>query len=171
MLHLNRIQRQLALRIPPRSLVRSLSKTTTHRTTSSIPAISTIGEENGWLKYGALMVLASAGLYSVTDNCGIVGVVGKRNDANSFLLEGLTILQNRGYDSAGMATQKAESDGVAKIAVTKFASVQGTADSINLLRASKDLHNGNTVGIAHTRWATHGKKKNTFLYSKSSSRN
>ncbi|EQC42439.1 glutamine-fructose-6-phosphate transaminase (isomerizing) [Saprolegnia diclina VS20] len=114
-------------------------------------------DEHGWAKYGlgAVLLMAGAGL-SQADNCGIVGVVSKHQEANSFLLEGLTILQNRGYDSAGMATTK--HDGAAPIEVTKFASVQGTADSINLLRQTKDKHEGNTVGIAHTRWATHGGK-------------
>jgi hypothetical protein len=35
------------------------------------------------------------------ENCGIVGVVGGAEDASNFLLEGLLILRNRGYDSAG----------------------------------------------------------------------
>ncbi|KAF4319392.1 hypothetical protein BBO99_00004893 [Phytophthora kernoviae] len=46
----------------------------------------------------------------------------------------------------------------APITTTKFASVKGTADSIHLLRETKDKHEGNTTGIAHTRWATHGAK-------------
>lgn len=36
---------------------------------------------------------------STTDTCGIIGVVGKKPNANQILLEGLTVLQNRGYDS------------------------------------------------------------------------
>ena len=36
--------------------------------------------------------------------CGIAGVVGARGDARDYLIEGLTILKNRGYDSAGIAT-------------------------------------------------------------------
>jgi hypothetical protein len=50
------------------------------------------------------------------ETCGIVGVVGA-DDARNILLEGLTVLQNRGYDSAGMATF---SDG-SGLVVTKYA--------------------------------------------------
>lgn len=91
-------------------------------------------------------------------SCGIVGVVGKSENASEFLLEGLTILQNRGYDSAGMSTQKFSEDEPAPITTTKYASVANTADSIHLLRKSQGKHEGNSVGIAHTRWATHGGK-------------
>ncbi|CAK4613457.1 hypothetical protein LEN26_000772 [Aphanomyces euteiches] len=137
----------------------SLATLTRHRSlvapmaTRALPTAS----DNDWMRYGlgAMLVLAGVGA-TQTDNCGIVGVVSKHQDANAFLLEGLTILQNRGYDSAGMATAKHD-DGT-PITVTKFASVQGTADSINLLRQTIDQHAHNTVGIAHTRWATHGGK-------------
>jgi glucosamine--fructose-6-phosphate aminotransferase (isomerizing) len=105
--------------------------------------------------------------------CGIVGVVGKRggtggdglaaaaaspggaHDARAFLLEGLTVLQNRGYDSAGLATLD-PATGQAR--VTKYASRGDSADSIKLLREKSGEHRGHHVGIAHTRWATHGGK-------------
>lgn len=46
------------------------------------------------------------------DCCGIAGVVGGSGDAREFLLEGLTILKNRGYDSAGIATIGDPKDGL-----------------------------------------------------------
>ena len=78
--------------------------------------------------------------------CGIVGYVGDK-EAASFLLEGLAKLEYRGYDSAGIAVF----DG-AKIGVEK---------SVGRLAALRDKLKGHelkgTMGIGHTRWATHGR--------------
>jgi glucosamine--fructose-6-phosphate aminotransferase (isomerizing) len=66
------------------------------------------------------------------DACGIIAYVGKdkRDPAVQYLLEGLTILQNRGYDSAGIATLNAHNE----IVSSKFASVGSSSDSIDILR-------------------------------------
>uniref|UniRef100_A0A0H5RK65 Glutamine--fructose-6-phosphate aminotransferase [isomerizing] n=1 Tax=Spongospora subterranea TaxID=70186 RepID=A0A0H5RK65_9EUKA len=91
------------------------------------------------------------------DACGIVAYVGKdpKDPAVKYLLEGLTILQNRGYDSCGISTINANHE----LVTTKFASADSTSDSIKLLSsAAPSLHAGNPIGIAHTRWATHGGK-------------
>lgn len=104
-----------------------------------------------------LLLVSLYGVYNLvknkSDNCGIVGVIGNGDDATGFLLEGLTILRNRGYDSAGIATV-----GPSSIEITKYASRESTADSIDLVRSNSSKHLGHTIGIAHTRWATHGGK-------------
>ena len=75
--------------------------------------------------------------------CGIIGYIGSK-DASPILLEGLRRLEYRGYDSSGMAVL-----GESSIEVTKDV---GRVDSITA--AAAELR-GN-IGIAHTRWATHG---------------
>ena len=78
--------------------------------------------------------------------CGIIGYIGKKK-ATPILINGLLRLEYRGYDSAGIAT--VESD---KIAIMKD---KGRVKNLENLKGINDL-NG-TIGIAHTRWATHGK--------------
>jgi glucosamine--fructose-6-phosphate aminotransferase (isomerizing) len=106
-----------------------------------------------------LLGLALGGLLcyntETADNCGIVGVVSNSEEATGFLLEGLTILRNRGYDSAGIATLSGDNE---ELLVTKFASRDTTSDSIDLVRGNCAKHTGSLVGIGHTRWATHGGK-------------
>src|SRR5437899_6700181 len=78
--------------------------------------------------------------------CGIVGYVGHR-DAVSFILPGLRRLEYRGYDSAGIAT-------VSKMALDVRKTAGKIADLETLLTA--DPPQG-TLGVGHTRWATHGR--------------
>ena len=78
--------------------------------------------------------------------CGIVGYVGDKQAAE-FLLEGLSKLEYRGYDSAGIAVYNDGSIRVEK-SVGRLASLR---DKI------KDNVPQGTMGIGHTRWATHGR--------------
>jgi len=77
--------------------------------------------------------------------CGIVGYVGKKK-ATGLLIEGLKRLEYRGYDSAGIAMSNGHGLEMRK-AKGKISMLEGVVD--------KSPING-TVGIAHTRWATHG---------------
>jgi len=79
--------------------------------------------------------------------CGIIGYVGKKNCVGKILLEGLKRLEYRGYDSAGLAIVKNNS-----ILLEK------TAGKISKLESRvADIDISGNLGIAHTRWATHGK--------------
>jgi glucosamine--fructose-6-phosphate aminotransferase (isomerizing) len=78
--------------------------------------------------------------------CGIVGYVGKR-EAFPVLIEGLSALEYRGYDSAGVALIDKGA-----LAVWK---TKGKVAQLKAL-AEKKVKPGSTIGIAHTRWATHG---------------
>ena len=76
--------------------------------------------------------------------CGIMGYVGPQQAA-PVLLDGLRRLEYRGYDSAGVAVTNG------KIEVRK---AEGKIDRLAALLDEKPLHG--TIGIGHTRWATHG---------------
>ena len=78
--------------------------------------------------------------------CGIVGYIGTKK-ACPILLAGLTRLEYRGYDSAGIST--IEKDG---LSIMKD---KGRVKNLSNLEGIDKLEG--TVGIAHTRWATHGK--------------
>jgi len=84
--------------------------------------------------------------------CGIAGYIGSQ-EAALILYKSLTILQNRGYDSCGIVTCDKGENGV----LTRHASKK-TCDAIESIEEELHLHNGNHIGIAHTRWATHGAK-------------
>ncbi|OII74815.1 glucosamine-fructose-6-phosphate aminotransferase [Cryptosporidium ubiquitum] len=85
--------------------------------------------------------------------CGIIGYIGS-GDAQKVLMQGIEILQNRGYDSCGMSTI----DENGEMITTKYSSKE-CGDSIERLKNDAELFHGNHhIGIAHTRWATHGGK-------------
>ena len=82
--------------------------------------------------------------------CGIVGYVGDR-DVADLLIEGLHRLEYRGYDSAGIAVQNGKG-----IAIRKKA---GRVSELVRLVERSPVHG--TVGVGHTRWATHGETNDT----------
>ena len=77
--------------------------------------------------------------------CGIVGAVSERQ-VSGILLEGLSRLEYRGYDSAGMAIHDSQSVN----RLRRIGKVQALKD------AQAESPISGTLGIAHTRWATHG---------------
>ena len=77
--------------------------------------------------------------------CGIVGYIGKSKKGINVVLDGLTALEYRGYDSAGIAFLDGD-----KLTVDKqVGRVQALRDSLGTSKKS-------TAAIGHTRWATHG---------------
>ena len=78
--------------------------------------------------------------------CGIIGYIGNKK-ATPVLINGLLCLEYRGYDSAGIAVIEN-----GKIAVMKD---KGRVANLEAIDGINDLKS--TIGIAHTRWATHGK--------------
>ena len=80
--------------------------------------------------------------------CGIVGYIGHKS-AIDILLNGLTKLEYRGYDSSGIAV---EIDGQVKMYKAE-GKLQNLKDIINPI---KNKVAESTIGIGHIRWATHG---------------
>jgi glucosamine--fructose-6-phosphate aminotransferase (isomerizing) len=80
--------------------------------------------------------------------CGIVGYIGNR-PAVDILIQGLKRLEYRGYDSSGIAFERASGIDICKS--------EGKVERIEKLLASHEGNRDSTAGMGHTRWATHGK--------------
>lgn len=80
--------------------------------------------------------------------CGIIGYIGNRK-ASEILISGLSHLEYRGYDSAGVA--------LAHNGTTNVYKAQGKLNNlVEVLKTKQDVCNISTLGIGHIRWATHG---------------
>jgi len=77
--------------------------------------------------------------------CGIVGAVANR-DVTPALIDGLKRLEYRGYDSAGLAVVDVENKLDLRRSVGRVAGLEGICDGVS-----------GVIGVAHTRWATHGR--------------
>jgi len=80
--------------------------------------------------------------------CGIIGIIG--DDSFSLCLQGLQQLQNRGYDSAGIAS-------TLPYVCSKYASTNEQL-ALEQLQHEASRHVYATLSVGHTRWATHGEK-------------
>lgn len=78
--------------------------------------------------------------------CGIVGYIGSENNAKEVIIEGLKRLEYRGYDSAGIALHRGN--------VIETRKHVGEISNLEKIIGDKDFES--TLGIGHTRWATHG---------------
>ena len=83
--------------------------------------------------------------------CGIVGYIGARR-AYDILIQGLHRLEYRGYDSSGVAM-------IAENGKLNIYKSKGKVEALEHYAANKDL--SGSIGIAHTRWATHGEPNDT----------
>lgn len=83
--------------------------------------------------------------------CGIVGYIGTNREAYPILIKGLQRLEYRGYDSAGVALLNKKGLNIYK----------AKGKVVDLQDYCQDKDTSGTVGIAHTRWATHGEPSAT----------
>src|SRR6266700_4134147 len=87
--------------------------------------------------------------------CGIIGYVGPQgSDVTSILLEGLRKLEYRGYDSAGIAVLTANGDLELRRRAGKIANLATEVENDSRPASG-------SLGIGHTRWATHGRPNDT----------
>lgn len=83
--------------------------------------------------------------------CGIIGYIGKEQ-ASPIIMDGLKRMEYRGYDSAGLAVIQDDKSIECRKKVGKLGNLQAELEKFDL---------GGTVGIGHTRWATHGRPSDT----------
>ena len=83
--------------------------------------------------------------------CGIIGYIGNKHPKD-VLLSGLKSLEYRGYDSSGIALINKENTQIIK-SVGNISNLENKLNSTELIKSN--------VGIAHTRWATHGEANET----------
>lgn len=84
--------------------------------------------------------------------CGICAYIGY-NEAYGYIMFGLKMLQNRGYDSAGICTI----DNTDKFLMQKYTSI-GTTKALSKLVNKDNFFVNSHIGLGHTRWSTHGGK-------------
>lgn len=93
--------------------------------------------------------------------CGIIGYVGPQGtDVTTILLEGLSKLEYRGYDSAGIAVLTTSGDLSLHRQAGKIANLKKSLELVTTAANGSRPTEG-TLGIGHTRWATHGRPNET----------
>ena len=97
------------------------------------------------LFFDRMLVIRMRFVYQERNMCGIVGYLGK-GSAQESLVDGLRRLEYRGYDSAGVAFHEG----------SEFSLSRETGRVENLANALRGAGSASSLGIAHTRWATHG---------------